>query len=318
MTPSVQSARVAVPASTSNLGPGFDCLGLALSLHLEVRVLGAAPGAEHAFSRREGHAADWPSAENRFLAGFDAAREAGGGGPACTFAARSEIPVGRGFGSTGSAIAAGLLLGAALSEAPPDLARLHALGVALEGHPDNVTASLFGGLTLCHPSADAGRPLVCREAVSPRLRFVLAWSEQSSSTREARRVLPEKVPFADAVENPRRLALLLAGLRTARRDWIAAGVEDRLHVPYRLGAITGGARALEAAAEAGAWGATISGAGSGLIAIAPEEEAPRVAEAMRSALAEEVRGAEALVTHAVGEAPRVRMGAAGNGAQDGA
>src|SRR6185295_16509837 len=94
--------------------------------------------------------------------------------------------------------------------------------------------------------------------------------------------LPRQVSFADALENPRRLALLLEGLRRAQPELLALGVEDRLHVPYRLPLIAGGAQALQAARAAGAWLATISGSGSGLIALGPRSASARIAEALRA------------------------------------
>lgn len=312
MTPA-RPVTVRVACSTSNLGPGFDCLGLALALWLEATAHPRPAGADAARQRieRRGQAAGWPEHDDLFLEAFALAAREGGGAPAVDLDLCSEIPVGRGFGSSGAAVAAGLLLGAALAPGELPLARLHALGVALEGHPDNVTASLHGGLTLCHPYAGGGeggegRPLLVHSAVSARLGFVLAWTDQTLTTAEARRVLPRTVAFADAVENARRLPLLLAGLRDADRALVSAGGEDRLHVPCRLPLIAGGAQALAAAREAGAWLATISGAGSGLVAVAPRETCEAVAAALRAALARHAAGATARVLEAVREAPRVR------------
>ncbi len=305
---------VAVACSTSNLGPGFDCLGLALGLWLRAEARPHA-AAEDRIVSRAGHAEEWPERGDLLLEALSRARAEGGGGPRAALAVASEIPVGRGFGSSGAAVAAGLLLGAALARRPPALERLHALGVALEGHPDNVTASLFGGLTVCHPDARAGAPLFVRETISERLACALAWSDQTLATREARRVLPASVPFADAVENARRLPLLLSGLRDAERALVEAGGEDRLHVPVRLPLIRGGAAALAAARAAGAWTATISGAGSGLVALGAPADAEAIAEALRAALAREASGARARVVPAVRAAPRVeRAGGAHGGA----
>jgi homoserine kinase len=252
---------------------------------------------------REGEARGWPAEDDLFLAAVRLALDEGGGGPAADFAVRSEIPVGRGFGSSGAAVAAGLLLGAALAHRPPSLGRLHALGVGLEGHPDNVTAALFGGLTLCHPHARSGAPLFVHQELAPELGLVLAWSDQALATSRARAVLPAAVAFADAVENARRLPLLLAGLRTADRELVRAGGEDRLHVPYRLPLITGGAAALAAAREAGAWLATVSGAGSGLVALGLRTDLPAIAAAMHAALEREASGARARIVEPVREAP---------------
>ena len=138
---------VSVPASTSNLGPGFDFLGLALDLALEVRVAGPATGAVHEIVRREGTARDWPEgASNLLLRAFEAARERfGGPREPLAFEARSEIPVARGLGSSGAAVAAGMLLAAAHAERAADEDELCSLGLAIEGHPDNVCAALVDG-----------------------------------------------------------------------------------------------------------------------------------------------------------------------------
>jgi homoserine kinase len=286
---------VRVPCSTSNLGPGFDQLGLALDLFLEVRVLGPARSGAHELEEALGEAVSWPAGSNAVLRALDAAR---GEGPALRLWASSEIPLERGLGSSGAAVAAGLLLGAALAEEPPAPLELLRLGIELEGHPDNVTASLRGGLTLCSASA----PEACLdETVHHSLRFPVAWSEARLETTEARALLPRTVPHADAAENARRLPLLLAGLRTADPARIALGIEDRLHVPHRLPAIPGGAEALAAARDAGAFGATISGAGSALVAITDEPHAEPVAAAMARAL-----GGTSRVLRPVLEAPSVK------------
>ena len=307
MSDSSLPRRVRVAASTSNLGPGFDCLGLALSLFLEVRVHEESSEGEHVWLERTGHAALWPEEDDVLRRAFRKAQRLGGGGPACRLSAHSDIPIGRGFGSSGSSIAAGLLLGASLSKSPPDLETLHALGVELEGHPDNVSASLFGGLTLCHPTAKGGGPLLVSEGLNPALRFVLAWTDQSLPTNEARGALPAEVSFHDAVENPRRLGLLLAGLREGRREWIEAGSRDRLHERYRLPLIAGAEETLRAAREAGAWAANISGAGSGLVAVTSEADAGPVAEEMRACLSRFADGAHARVVDPVLTPPAVEV-----------
>ncbi len=275
--------KIRVPASTSNLGPGFDQLGLCLSLGLVVQVRSV-----------EGHAprrdvpADWPAAdEDRLLEALRIGLGADRLPDGLELRARSEIPIGRGLGSSGAAVAAGLRLGRALAGEPnADPHSLLAAGIEAEGHPDNVTASLLGGLTLCLPTGD-DRPPVVRPEVHPDLRFVVCWPDQPLPTPEARAALPRQVAFADAVENARRLPVLLEGLRSGDGALLALGIEDRLHVPYRLPLLPGAGQALAAARAAGAYGATISGAGSALIAICP----PVACEAVGDALAGEVRAA---------------------------
>jgi homoserine kinase len=288
--------QVVVPASTSNLGPGFDFLGLALSLYLEVRVLGAAIGERHEIAEALGTAASWPSgAANHFLRAFDTAAERlGVRCGALRFAARSEIPIARGLGSSGAAVAAGLGLASRMAERPASTEDLLAWGLEIEGHPDNSSAALLGGCTLSVP-LPGGRVRVVQQPLHADLAFAVAWPSQGFPTPIARSVLPAQVPFADAVENPRRLALLLEGLRTADPDLLALGGEDRLHVPYRLPRIPGAAGALDAARAAGAWLATISGSGSGLVAIGPHDRIASIAAEMQRALRANDPGAEGRV-----------------------
>ncbi len=198
----------------------------------------------------------------------------------------SEIPLRRGLGSSGAATAAGLLLAAAVTgETEPDLERLAALGTRIEGHPDNVTASLLRGCTLGVPLHD-GTLAVVRQPLAPELVVAAAWPSTPLDTGDARRALPSTVPLEDAVHATRRLALLLEGLRTGSPRLLRAGGEDRLHTPFRLPLIRGAARALEAARDAGAPLAAISGSGSALVALASDEEvAAAAAEAMGQALA---------------------------------
>lgn len=275
-------ARLSVPCSTSNLGPGFDCLGLALGLWLDVELVGAADSAHELIDAR-GTASEWPASDNLLFRAFDRVfEESGLPRSHARFAVRSEIPLERGLGSSGAAIAAGLLLANECLDARLEREELARLGMELEGHPDNSTASLYGGCTLGVPLPGGLR--VLQPELSPDLRFAVAWSDARLSTQRARAALPQSVSFADAVENPRRIALLLEGLKRADPELIAAGGEDVLHVPYRLPLIEGGAAALAAAREAGAWMATISGAGSALIAITDAAHCDAVARAMADEL----------------------------------
>lgn len=298
------SLRVRVPCSTSNLGPGFDCLGLALSLFLEVELELHPSGGCTLLGRLEDEAAAWPREQNLLLRAFEVgARALALDAPAGTFHARSQIPLARGLGSSGAAVAAGLLLANALAPHPLDPSELCRLGCELEGHPDNSTASLLGGCTL---GVRAGERLaVIRPPLHPSLAFAAAWPAAQVPTRRARAVLPARVSFSDAAENPRRLALLLEGLRRADPELLALGEADRLHVPYRLPLIAGAERALAAARAAGAFLATISGSGSALIAITSAARVAAVERALAAGL--EGPGVESRRLEPVLEAPRVEV-----------
>ncbi len=296
------SLTVRVPASTSNLGPGFDCLGLALSLWLEARW-SPAPGGLEVHGGK-----GWPSASDDLLRrAFQTACERLDCPAEGRIEVESEIPIGRGFGSTGAAVAAGLLLAHARAGQPVARTELLPWGVTLEGHPDNVTASLFGGGTLCHPDARNGSPVFVPVAVHADVGVALAWPAQPLATPRARAALPETVPFLDAVENPRRLALLLEGLRRADPELLTLGAVDHLHVRHRLPLVPGASRGIEAAVSAGAWCATLSGAGSGLVALGPPERADAIAAAMAAPLVEATGGGSGRAVDVVRDAPDVRV-----------
>ncbi len=311
----VRRWSVRVPGSTSNIGPGFDFAGIALSIFLDARIEGAADGAAHELVDLRGTAADWPrDRDNVFLRAFDhGCATFGVRARALRFSIDSRIPIARGIGSSGAAIAAGLLLAREQARAQAiDVgdATLCDLAFAIEGHPDNTSASILGGCTLSIPRDD-GTLRVVRQALHPDLGFAIAWPEAQLSTRAGRAVLPRGVPFADAVENPRRLAALLEGLRSADPELLELGEHDRLHVRHRLALIANGARALEAARESGAWLATVSGSGSALFAIGPHARADAIAAALRRELERGGAGgggAHGQVVQAVERAPAVIAG----------
>lgn len=273
-----------VPASTSNLGPGFDLLGLALSLYLEVEVC-PAEGSAHEWDELGGEAASWPRDDDNLLVrAYVRGCEAAGVEPrALQWRARSEIPIGRGLGSSGAAVAAGLIIARELAGREAcSTETLLAIGCELEGHPDNSTASLLGGCTLAVPHAKGLS--VIEQPFHPSIGLAVAWPASQVSTQTARAALPASVPHIDAVENPRRLALLLEGLRTGDPNLLTLAEEERLHVRFRLPLIPSGGEALTAAREAGAWLATISGSGSSLVALGPKGAMQPVAKAMTRVL----------------------------------
>ncbi len=275
--------RVTVPATSANLGPGFDCLALALGLRNEVEAtLSDEPKVD---VRGEG-AGVLPDGEANvvYRAAQAVAERAGAKGAAFAFRCTNRIPLDRGLGSSAAARVAGIAAADQLLGNPLDFPSQVQLSVELEGHPDNAVAAWLGGLTVAVRDSD-GR--VCWQRVVPE-RFpevVVCVPEVRVSTHEARARLPERVSLQDAVFNVGRAALLVAALCNGDPQALAVATQDRLHQPYREALVPGLGEALAAAREAGAWGAVLSGAGSSLLAFCPSERAGEVGEAMRAALA---------------------------------
>jgi len=271
-----------VPGSTSHLGPGFDLLGLSLGLYLDAEV--EVTDVTDELVVRWSPAASWPDDEDVVVRALRLhAAHSGVPLPGLRIRISSEIPVGRGFGSSGAASAAGLLIAAESSgTAHEDRSELVELAARLEGHPDNSTASLLGGCTLAAPH-DGGLEVV-QQPVHDSLGFAVAWPDTPLFTEQSRAVLPESIPFQDAVENPRRLALLLDGLRTGDPTRLRLGVHDRLHERFRRALIPGADAAIQGALEAGAHAACLSGAGSGLVAIGPRGQMEAVCAALAAPL----------------------------------
>jgi homoserine kinase len=276
-------AHVTVPASSANLGPGFDALGLALALHNEID----AREAQGVSVTIEGEGAGQLAAgeDNVVARAVRTAYEAAGRRfPGCALSCVNRIPLARGLGSSAAAWVGGLVAGNALLGGPLDRDAVLALAARAEGHPDNVAAALLGGLTVAYGGAAGARALTL--PVPARLRFVVLVPDVSMSTARARAILPGSVPRADAVFNVQRVALLLAGLQTGRVDLLPAALQDRLHEPYRLRLFPWMTGVADAARAAGALGCVLSGAGPSLLALAAgESEASTVARAMERALA---------------------------------
>lgn len=280
--PELRACAVRVPCSTSNLGAGFDCIGLAFNRCLDA---GYEPGVDALHVRRAGtlHGLDIAIEDDVLATAFTAElTRRGVDGVRGTLHVTSTIPVGVGLGSSGAATVAGIALATAACGAALDRAAALAAAVRLEGHPDNAAPALFGGLVAI-AYAEHSVPRAMRLPLSPDIAFAFAAPAGRISTQRARAALPQHVPHSAAVRNLGRMAALLHGLANADADALAIGLSDELHVPYRMPLIAGAADVIRAAAEAGAWGATISGSGSGLIALCAADTGDDVLDAMRAA-----------------------------------
>jgi homoserine kinase len=250
-----------VPASSANLGPGFDCMAAALSLELELEVLETG---------RFGVETDLPVAkgrENLCVRAFERLHSADG----FQFKIRSAIPLAGGLGSSAAAIVAGMMAADHLFELDVDLL---AEATAMEGHPDNVTAALQGGFVIC---ADG---MATRLEPPTGLEALAVVPDQAVRTRAARAALPDEVPMQDAVFNVAHAALLTLGLARADWDLLARGLQDRLHEQRRAHLFPRSFELAARARELGALGASISGAGPTVLVWCFYEQTGSVAEAL--------------------------------------
>jgi homoserine kinase len=263
--------RVEVPASSANLGAGYDCLGLALALtdriELEVRA-GRHGGIELAVDG-EGKDELPENGENRFVLGLEAALRAARGELPTTVGWRikmhNAIPIARGLGSSAAATVAGIVAGNALAGEALTTGEQLRLATDIEGHPDNAAAALLGGFVVSAVGPEGTVEAIRFDA--PRdLRAVLFIPDLRLATGRMREALPETVPLADAVANLGAVALGVAGLATGRVDLLAWMTRDRLHEPYRANEYPQLTRLVDAARAAGALGACLSGAGSSILA----------------------------------------------------
>ena len=274
--------RVRVPATSANLGPGFDVLGLALALHNEIDAE-EADGISVAIEG-EGAGRLEAGARNVVARAVRMAFEAAGR-PFRGVALRclNRIPPSRGLGSSAAAWMGGLVAGNALAGGGLSQDTLLELATRAEGHPDNVAAALLGGLTVSCGTGD--RVIALSLPVPPAIRWVVLIPETEGSTKEARAVLPDPVSRADAVFNLQRVGLLLGALSAGRLDLLPAALDDRLHQPQRWRLFPWLPAAVAAARDAGALGCVLSGAGPSLLApvAGPGDD---VAAAMEGALRE--------------------------------
>ena len=291
--------RVAAPATTANLGPGYDCLGMALDIWNTVEVEPLPEGDAPSVSvsgEGAGELEDGP--ENLVYRSMEFLyRELGRPMPPLRVSCDNEIPLARGLGSSAAAIAGGLAAANALANingdgggfAPRDLLEMAA---TIEGHPDNVAAAVMGGLQLVVTEAqDTGGSTLYTVPVSvpAAIHAVLFIPDVRIATADARAVLPQQLPVSDAVHNMARVALLVAGMATNHPEYLSVATQDKLHQPYRQPLFPAMKLLMKAALDAGALGAFLSGSGSTVLALTQGREmtvAYEMAEAARQASVE--------------------------------
>jgi homoserine kinase len=258
---------VRVPASSANLGPGYDVMAAAVSLSLELEVEETGE-----FSFDPGGAEVPTDRENLIVRAFESLHSADG----IAFRLRSEIPLARGLGSSAAAIVAGIFAADHLFELGLTKEEMLVRASELEGHPDNVAASIHGGFVVC--GTEAGKPVASRFDPPKELEAVVAIPAEEVSTQRAREAIPDQIPLADAIANLAACSSLLLGLQTSDLDLLSRGLRDRIHQPRRRDLYPRSMELVDSAAELGALGATISGAGPAVLVWTTWQDAGRVAE----------------------------------------
>jgi len=278
------SVTVRVPGSTSNLGAGFDCIGVAVERWLTLTARAAEqPAGGPVTLERRGTLSTLTAAPEHdllyrgFVQACRAARRAVP--PTVVLSAESSIPVARGLGSSAAAAVAGAVAATALLELDLSKDALTTLCTELESHPDNVAPAIYGGANLVLREPWGGLS-VTPLPIHASLALVFAVPDFTLETTQARAVLPQTVPHARAVEAAARSAALVHGLAHGEPRLLASGLDDVLHVPYRRSLVRGYDAVVMAARAAGAFGATLSGSGPTLVAVAPHPHAGTVGEGM--------------------------------------
>ncbi|BAZ25605.1 homoserine kinase [Kalymmatonema gypsitolerans NIES-4073] len=298
----ISSVSVTVPATTANLGPGFDCIGAALTLYNEFKFTRLEHGEmEITVSGAEAERVVTDESNLLYQAFVKFYQHIEQTPPPVQIDIHLGVPLARGLGSSATAIVGGLVGANLLAGEPLSQLQVMELAIALEGHPDNVVPALLGGCRLAATGVEnepqrrrerregEGENFweICEVPWSEDVVPVVAIPDFELSTKEARRVLPTEVSRADAIFNTAHLGLLLRGLETGTGDWLRAALQDRLHQPYRKALIRGYDALHSAAVAAGAYGMVISGAGPTLLALTNKADSEAVAAAMAAAWMEE-------------------------------
>ncbi|MBD2612352.1 MAG: homoserine kinase [Nostoc sp. GBBB01] len=282
----VSSVTVTVPATTANLGPGFDCIGAALKLYNHFKFTRVEEGGlSIAVTGEEAQRVQTDESNLLYQAFLRFYQHIEQTPPGVKIEIQLGVPLARGLGSSATAIVGGLVAANQLEGAPMSQSQVMELAIAMEGHPDNVVPALLGGCRLA-ASGGAGWE-ICDVPWHQDIIPVVAIPDFELSTSEARRVLPTQVTRADAIFNTAHLGLLLRGLEIGKPEWIKTALQDKLHQPYRKALIPGYDAVNLAAVTAGAYGMVISGAGPTLLALTDELHSEAVAAAMSTAWEQE-------------------------------
>ncbi len=288
------TATIRVPATTANLGAGFDCIGAALSLYNEFTLTAIdAPDLVIAVRGLEAARVNTDATNLAYQAFLKLYQQIDRTPPTIQLEIKLGVPLARGLGSSATAIVGGLLGANILAGSPLSPADVMQLAIEMEGHPDNVVPALIGGCRLAATAATGWA--IADIPWNSSIAVVVAIPDFELSTEAARSVLPTEYSRADAIFNTAHLGLLIRGLETGNADWLTAALTDRIHQPYRQQLIPGYLDVERAVIAAGGYGMVISGAGPTLLALSTADRAVAIAAAM----------SEAWETHQIGAISQV-------------
>ncbi|KOP27133.1 serine kinase [Hapalosiphon sp. MRB220] len=287
----IDSVSVIVPATTANLGPGFDCIGAALTLYNEFDFIrvdssfllgGEVEKVKITVTGAEAEQMQTDESNLLYQAFVKLYQYLELTPPPVQIEIKLGVPLARGLGSSATAIVGGLVGANMLAGEPLSQSQVMELAITIEGHPDNVVPALLGGCRLAATRSDTTWE-ICEIPWCENIVPVVAIPNFELSTKEARQVLPTQVSRVDAIFNTAHLGLLLRGLESGNGNWLKAALQDKLHQPYRKALIQGYDAVNAAAINAGAYGMVISGAGPTLLALTDTSNSAAVAAAMSNA-----------------------------------
>ena len=282
MTETMQQVKVTIPATTANLGPGFDCLGLALGLRNEICITAVPQPGLTIEVNGEGAGQIPTDGHNLAVRAAERVFELVGKRPSgLHIHQHNHIPISSGLGSSAAATLGGILAANALVDGGLSDQQLVELAVAMEGHPDNVVPAYYGGLTL---SVMDDTALHVEQITVPPMQVVIVLPDFDFPTAAARATLPAQIPLRDAVFNVSRVGLVLRALERGDFAALALAMQDKIHQPYRLPLVPGMIDVFTAAREMGATAVTLSGAGPSVAAFAPTNH-EAIAQAVQAAFA---------------------------------
>ncbi|OKH39026.1 homoserine kinase [[Phormidium ambiguum] IAM M-71] len=282
----MSTVSIAVPATTANLGPGFDCIGAALSLYNEfqfTQLNSAETALKITVTGAEAQRVQTDESNLLYQAFLKFYQHIEKTPPPVEIDIKLGVPLARGLGSSATAIVGGLVGANLLAGEPLRQVEVMQLAIEMEGHPDNVVPALLGGCRLAATGLVQQEWEICNIPWHWDVIPVVAIPDFELSTSEARKVLPSEYSRADAIFNSAHLGLLVRGLESGRGDWLRSAMQDKIHQPYRKSLIEGYDAVYSAALNAGAYGMVISGAGPTLLALVSTDKAQDVCQAMESA-----------------------------------